>query len=121
MGFLKRLFGFPDRMDAEQLVNDMFSGKSEKRRQKSEKQANEDIAKAMSLNEIANTMSSSGLTEEHLYDLYRRISMDCDRVTAISAITDPEIIRWFGENGGKEMRLSFGQSVELVNYARNKL
>ena len=48
MRFLKRLFGSPDRLNAEQLAEDIFSGKSEKRRQEAEKQADMDIANAMS-------------------------------------------------------------------------
>jgi len=63
-------------------------------------------------------MDETGLREMHLKDLYRRISRDCDRSTAVSAITNSKFVRWFAENGGTKMNLRFEQSIQLVNFAK---
>lgn len=122
MSFIRRLLksisGRPD-FDAEEIADDLFGGKAEKRRTKEREETDRIIEKTLQNRDVQNLIREIGITEGHIRDVYRRLMLHGDKKTAESAISSVELLRWYYFNGGKDKVLSFEQAVQLFTFAKS--
>ena len=116
MAFFKRLFGLES--DAERLTSDLFSPEGDRRLAREQQATDKTIQAALNEPSIQQVMRETGLTEEHVRDIHRRLTLHGDPRMTASAIRNPELLRWFAQNGGLEMRLNQDQAIQLFMFAR---
>ena len=51
-------------------------------------------------------------------DVHRRLMLYGDPRMAARAILNPDLLRWFAQNGGLEMRLNQNQAIQLFMFAK---
>lgn len=105
--------------DAEQIADDLFSGKAEKRRMKEREETDRIIDRALQNRDVQNLVRDIGITEDHIRDVYRRLMLHGDKKTAANALSNVELLRWYYFNGGKDKVLSFEQAVQLFTFAKS--
>ena len=98
MGFFKRLFGFES--NAERLARELFSPEAARRSAREQQATDKTIQTALNEPSIQQVMRETGLSEEHIRDVHRRLMLHGDPRSAASAIRNPELLRWFAQNGG---------------------
>lgn len=116
MSFFKRLFGLES--DAERLARELFSPEGDQRRAREQQQNDQIIQAAIADPRIQQLMRETGLTDEHVRDVHRRLMVHGDPDLAARGIRNPELLRWFYNNGGKEFRLNQNQAMQLFFYAK---
>ena len=68
---------------------------------------------------IQQVATETGLTAEHVGDVYHRLLLHGDLLMARRAIRDPSLLRWYYEHGGKDKRLGHGRGG-AASYIRER-
>jgi hypothetical protein len=106
-------------VDVRQLADDLFSEEGERLRGRKQLEDTEIVRKAWESPAIQQVATETGLTEEHVGDVYHRLLLHGDLLMARQAIRDPSLLRWYYEHGGKDKRLGPDEAVQLHIFARD--
>lgn len=111
MSFFKRLFGLES--NAERIARELLGPEGDRHLARVEREIQMAVADPV----IRQLMREIGLTEEHIRDVHRRLGALGHPELSARAIRNPELLRWFYNNGGKELQLDLGQAMKLVFFA----
>ena len=116
VSLLKRLFDLES--DAQRLARKLFSSEGDARRAREQQDTDKAIQAALAQPNVQQAMRDTGLTEGHVRDVHRRLMLYGDPRMAARAILNPDLLRWFAQNGGLEMRLNQNQAIQLFMFAK---
>lgn len=117
MSFFKRLFGLES--DAERMASDLFGHEGDRRRTREKEVAEKIVGSVSEEPRIQQVMLETGLIDEHILDVYRRLILHENPDVAAKALCNPELLRWYAQNGGLEMSLDRDQAIQLFIFARD--
>jgi hypothetical protein len=106
-------------VDARQLADDLFSEEGDRRRERRRQKEAKIIRAAWESAPIQRLASEIGITESHLDDVYRRLMMHGDLRMARRAIHNADLLRWYYDHGGRDMRLKLDGAIQLFLFARD--
>lgn len=116
MSFFKRLFGLES--EYERMARELFSPEGDQRRDREQRETEYAIDAALNDPAIQQIARETGLREQHIRDVHSRLMLQGDPALAARAIRNPELLRWFYNNGGKDMKLGPDQAIQLVIFAQ---
>lgn len=106
-------------VDVRQLTDDLFSEEGERRRDRERLEEAKIVRKAWESPAVQEVATETGLTEEHVGDVYRRLLLHGDLLMARRAISDASLLRWYYEHGDKDKRLGPDEAIQLFMFARD--
>jgi hypothetical protein len=106
-------------VDVSQLADDLFSEEGERRRERRRLEEAKIVREAWESAPTQRLASEIGVTESHVADVYRRLMMHGDLRMARRAIHNADLLRWYYEHGGRDMRLEPDAAIQLFMFAKD--
>jgi len=106
-------------VDVRQLANDLFSEEGDRRRESRRQEDAKIVREAWESAPIQRLASEIGVSENHVADIYRRLMMHGDLRMSRRAIHNADLLRWYYEHGGRDMRLEPDAAIQLFMFARD--
>lgn len=102
-----------------QLADDLFSDEGKRRLERERLEEAKIVRKAWENPAVQQLAVETGLTEEHVADVYCRLLLHGDLRMARRAINNASLLRWYYKHGGKDKRLGPDEAIQLFMFARD--
>jgi hypothetical protein len=106
-------------VNVRQLADDLFSEEGDRRRESRRQEEAKIIREAWESAPVQRLASEIGVTESHLADVYRRLMLHGDLRVARRAVHNADLLRWYFDHGGRDMRLGPDAAIQLFLFARD--